>query len=169
MRRACRSCVATLLLMLLLTLLVSCGFHLRGSQSLPAKLAPLYLEKDSMSLSMYRELRAALRSVEGQLTEDPTLAASTLKVVSERRVRNVTSVDSAGRAREYDLRYIVDFSLSAGSEVLIERDSIELNRTLLFNPDTVLGVAEEAENIYDDMIRDGAGLILLKAQAAGRR
>jgi LPS-assembly lipoprotein len=158
-----------LLIAALILLPAACGFHLRGSQQLPPAFTPLYLDKDSMSLTMYRELRNALKTDDGQITENATTAASALMLASERRSRNVTSVDSQGRAREYILFYTVDFTLQVDGKALIDKDRIQLNRTLLFDPDTLLGVEQETSNIYDDMIHDAAGLILLKVQAAGRR
>ena len=48
---------------------------------------------------------------------------------------------------------------------MINSSNIQLERNLLFNPEVVLGVAEETQNIYLDMIRDSAGQILLRLQA----
>jgi LPS-assembly lipoprotein len=145
--------------------ITACGYHLRGSYDLPAHLSPLYLDKKSMSLLLYKELRSILRASGTELTEDPAAAASELKVSNEHRTRDVISVDTLGRAREYSLIYRMSFSLQASGESVIENSKIEMNRNLLFNPEAVLGVAEETENIYRDMIRDSAGQILLRLQA----
>lgn len=47
----------------------------------------------------------------------------------------------------------------------ISPDSISVARSLLFDPDAVLAVTNEAEILYKDMRRDAARLILLKLQA----
>lgn len=47
----------------------------------------------------------------------------------------------------------------------ISPDSISVARSLLFDPDAVLAVSNEAEILYKDMRRDAARLILLKLQA----
>ncbi|MBT8129927.1 MAG: hypothetical protein HKO86_07140 [Gammaproteobacteria bacterium] len=143
----------------------ACGFHLRGSYDLPARLSPLYLEKESMSLLLYKELRSTIRASGTELTEDATAAASVLSVSNEHRTRDVISVDTLGRAREYRLIYRMSFSLQASEESVIENSQIKLSRNLLFNPEAVLGVAEETQNVYRDMIRDSAGQILLRLQA----
>ncbi len=118
-----------------------------------------------MSLLLYKELRSALKASGTELTEDRTVAASELRVIRERRSRDVQSVDSQGRAREYTLKYSVSFSLKSKGEWLIEDSNILLNRILLFNPDAVLGTEQEEANIYRDMIRDGSSQILLRLQA----
>jgi len=145
--------------------LLACGFHLRGSYQLPDHLSPLYLDKDSMSLLLYKELRSAVRASGAALTDDGDAAASILKVDNEQQTRDVISVDSLGRAREYRLKYRLVFSLQAEGENVIDRSTILLERNLLFNPEAVLGVAEETQNIYKDMIRDSTGQILLRLQA----
>ncbi len=144
---------------------VACGFHLRGSYNLPEHLSPLYLDKDSMSLRLYKELRSSLKASGIELTDDTETAASKLLVDFEQQTRDVISVDTLGRAREYRLIYRLTFSVQAAGEPVIDGSKIQLTRNLLFNPEAVLGVAEETQNIYRDMIRDSAGQILLRLQA----
>ena len=152
-------------LVLLTLTIAACGFHLRGAYELPEHLSPLYLDKDSMSLLLYKELRSTLRASGAELTEDETTAASVLEISQEQKTRDVISVDTLGRAREYRLIYRLAFTLQASGETVIDRSNIQLTRNLLFNPEAVLGVTEEMENIYRDMIRDSTGQILLRLQA----
>ena len=118
-----------------------------------------------MSLQLYRELRSALVASGVELTDDAATASSVLEVNREQRSRDVISVDTLGRAREYRLIYRLEFTLSAAGESLIDKSRIELTRNLLFDPETVLGVAQEQEYIYADMIRDSASQVLQKLQA----
>jgi len=152
-------------LVLLTFTIAACGFHLRGAYELPEHLSPVYLDKDSMSLLLYKELRSTLRASGAGLTEDETTAASVLEISQEQQTRDVISVDTLGRAREYRLIYRLAFTLQASGETVIDRSNIQLTRNLLFNPEAVLGVTEEMENIYRSMIRDSAGQILLRLQA----
>lgn len=151
--------------LLLTATLAACGFHLRGSYELPAHLSPLYIEKQSMSLQLFRELRSTLKLSGAELTEDAAEAASVLKADFEQQTLDVISVDSLGRAREYRLIYRLTFSLRTGEDAAIDGSRIQLTRNLLFNPETVLGVAEETELIYNDMIADSARQIVQRMQA----
>jgi LPS-assembly lipoprotein len=152
-------------LVFLVCTLAACGFQLRGAYSLPEHLSPLYLDKDSMSLLLYKELRSTINASGAELTEDEATAASVLKISRENKTRDVISVDTLGRAREFRLVYRFTFTLKAYEEAVIDKSNIELTRNLLFNPEAVLGVAEETEYIYRDMIRDSTGLVLLRLQA----
>ena len=154
----------TLVLMIAFTA-AACGFQLRGAHDLPEHLSPLYLDKDSMSLLLYKELRSTLKASGTELTEDADSAASVLEIAREQRTREVISVDTLGRAREYRLIYRLAFTLRAAGEAVIEESRVELTRNLLFNPEAVLGVTEEMENIHMDMVRDSSSQILLRLQA----
>ena len=161
MMRQLRFCT----LLLMACMLAACGFHLRGSFDLPEHLSPLHLDKDSMSLQLFRELRSLLKSNGVELVDDADSAASVLKADFEQQTRDVISVDTLGRAREYRLIYRLTFSLQSGEETVIDGSNIQLTRNLLFNPETVLGVAQEKDEIYDAMIADSARQILQRMQA----
>ena len=118
-----------------------------------------------MSLQLYKELRSTMKASGAELTDDPAAAASVLEISQEKNTRDVISVDTLGRAREYRLIYRLTFTLQASGEAVIDKSNIQLTRNLLFNPEAVLGVTEETENIYRDMVRDSAGQILLRLQA----
>jgi len=152
-------------LVVMICAIAACGFHLRGSYSLPQHLSPLFIDKESMTLLLYKELRSAIRASGAELTDDVATAASVLEISQEQRTRDVISVDTLGRAREYRLIYRITLSLKASGETVIDNSNIQLTRNLLFNPEAVLGVAEETEKIYRDMVRDSTGQILLRLQA----
>ncbi len=145
--------------------LVACGYHLRGAYELPVHLSPLFVDKDSMSLELYRELRSSLLASGVELAEDAVAAASVLKVNKEQRARDVISVDTLGRAREYRLIYRLTFSLQQAGESVIDNSNIQITRNLLFDPEVVLGVAIEQENFYRTMIKDSASQVLFRLQA----
>jgi len=145
--------------------ITACGFHLRGAYTLPENLSPLYLDRNSMSQDLYKELRTTLKASGAELTDDAAAAASELKISLENRSRDVTSVDTLGRAREYRLIYRLVFTLKTPEETLIKNSAIKLSRNLLFNPEAVLGRDLQIEGMYKDMIHDSCGQILLRLQA----
>ena len=145
--------------------ITACGFHLRGAYTLPENLSPLFLDRDSMSQELYRELRSTMKASGAELTDDAATAASELKISLEKRSRDVTSVDTLGRAREYRLIYRLVFTLKASGETVIDKSNIQLSRNLLFNPEAVLGRDLQIEEMYKDMIHDSSGQILLRLQA----
>jgi LPS-assembly lipoprotein len=152
-------------LVIIICAVTACGFQLRGAYNLPKNLSPLYLDRASMSQMLYKELRTTLKASGAELTDDPATAASELKISLEKRTRDVTSVDTLGRAREYRLMYHLVFTMKTQEATVIENSRIKLSRNLLFNPEAVLGRDLQIEDIYKDMIHDSAGQILLRLQA----
>ncbi len=155
----------------------ACGFQLRGSINLSADISPVYIEQNSL-FDLAREVRSLLATNKIEVVEDAGLSKAQLILLNEEKSRRVLSVDGLGRAREYLLQYKVNFIIKTAVEKAEEKDkdvtssqdsssqdSISVSRSLLFDPDAVLAVTNEAEILYKDMRRDAARLMLLKLQA----
>lgn len=155
----------------------ACGFQLRGSINLSADISPVYIEQNSL-FDLAREVRSLLATNKIEVVEDAGLSKAQLILLNEEKSRRVLSVDGLGRAREYLLQYKVNFIIKTAVEKAEEKDkdvtssqdsssqdSVSVSRSLLFDPDAVLAVTNEAEILYKDMRRDAARLMLLKLQA----
>ena len=149
--------------LLLLVSLSACGFQLRGAVELPAQLQPLYLHEDG-DAELRNELLVLLGANNVALAESDAQAAGQLKLGKQEKTRRVISVDSLGRAREYELNYNVFYTIK--SKQLDAENVVKLQRELLFDPDTVLGADYEEQALYRDMKRDAARLILQQLQSA---
>ncbi len=164
--------VRALTIVTLLFLTHACGFQLRGALSLSQDMAPLYFQKNSV-FELGRGISALLASNKIQTTDNIEQAKAQLTLLNEAKTRRVLSVDSNGRVREYLLNYRVNFSITINSSENINAqskdDSISISRSLLFDPDAVIAVANESDVLYKDMQRDAARLILLKLQASSRQ
>lgn len=152
-----------LLLVLLIAGLSACGFHLRGAVAIPADYSPLYIKQNKV-FEVANDLKGLLRGNHIEVVEQATAAKAEIVLISQLNRNRILSVDSNGRAREYLLVYTLNYSLQAeGLKPL--NDKIELNRSLLFDANTVLAVNEEGKTLYRDMQRDAARLLLLKFKA----
>lgn len=151
-----------------LTLLLSasaCGFQLRGAVELPVQLQPLYLY-DAGNDALVNQLSLLLAENKTVLAESAAVAASSLKIVSQKQTRRVLSVDSLGRAREYELKFVVVYQLKSKHS---DADNVvKLRRELSFDPVNVLASSQEEQTLYRDMQRDAARLILQQLQATSK-
>ena len=141
----------------------ACGFHLRGDVQLAAQLSPLYIA-DSGPYELRGEIRALLRSSNVKLVNDGKQAAAVITIEQASPSRRVLSVDSRGRAREYEVQYRVRYRVNRQSAEPVVRH-ITLSRGLLFDPDSVLALDYETRTLYSDMRRDAARLMLQQLQA----
>ncbi len=159
-------------LALLVSLIQACGFQLRGALDLSQDISPIYLQQNNL-FELGREIKALLNANKLQIAENEQQAKAQLALLSETRGRRVLSVDSNGRAREYLLNYTVNFSIkikqTTGINQQGRQDTISVRRSLVFDSEEVLAVANQSEILYKDMQRDVARLILLKLQASSRQ
>lgn len=147
--------------------LSACGFKLRGSilgENLPFK--SLYISIPESS-SLGAELRRNIRgSGEVTLTSTPEEADATLNITGESRSRQILSLNSQGRVREYVLNYRATISVRDNKNVeLLAPTSIALKRDISYNEEFVLAKEAEEQLLYRDMQSDLVQQILRRLAA----
>lgn len=163
-----------LILLVVLCMPLSCGFHLRGSIELPSSIAPLYVERYGVDSNLSREIRGMLsQSTTNNLASSKAEATAELVLISVKNKRRVIAVDNRGRVRQYELDYRVSYTVT-GKDLPAEdgKDNtreVRLTRDLLFDPDSVLAISHEQEMLYKDMRKDAARLILQQLKSLGRK
>lgn len=155
-------------LVLFLTLLASCGFQLRGAYRLPEVMAKTYIQSPNRNTELIRHLKRNLKASDIQLTDSKHEATGILQLADEKNSKRVLSVDSRGKAREYELSYEISFELrSIDDRVVYPRQTVKLERDFLFDTQDVLGKGREEATLIEDMQQDMVRLILLRLSRAG--
>lgn len=147
------------------SLLVSCGFHLRGlgTSQLPESLATMRVvvigsqtANDPLRLAMEDALRIQGGVSVTQAADVPTLAITPETVDSQ-----VLTVDVSGKVAEYQLRYEIGFSvLNAAGAPLAPPQTLRLQRDYRFNPLNVLAKEQEEANLRNELRRDALSQIV---------
>jgi len=157
--------VASMLLVTCCLLLVSCGFHLRGTSSvaLPPELSTLRVTMGGKGypplLVEVRNALLALGSV--RLTDDVSASVPVLRLHSESSASQVLAIDGSGRISAYLLNYRVDYSLTgADKKPLLQKQSVKLQREYGFDRLNVLASEKQSEFLQNEMRRDVAQQIL---------
>ena len=111
--RFLRASVPLWLAFFAMTLLVGCGFQLRGEESLrlPSRLSPMQLTGIGTADPLYRELRTALADAGVTVTQSKESAQSFLVLSDREARRRVLAVNSLGKAIEYEIVEEVTFEL----------------------------------------------------------
>ena len=125
-----------LLVLLLVSLLAGCGFHLRDSDAL-ARHAPLYVEGIDRYTPLSRRLQSALTASGIEVVESRQSAKAVLKIQDLGENQRVITVDSRGKATEYMLIRKLMVSLAdpdggelvGAQEVGVRRSWIEVGKT----------------------------------------
>lgn len=165
---------ALLLSTMLAAMLSACGFHLRGAFELPDEMSLVFLSAKNHNSELLLDIKRVLKTNGSVVVTDATTAKARLKIKSEKQTQRVISVDSHGRASEYELKFDVIYSLSTMSEseqtmIRIKDRKVTLIRDYLYDSAAVLGTSREKSVLIRDMQRDAARLIMLQIQAAYRQ
>lgn len=153
-------------------LMTACGFELRGSS--PSSVLPfstIYIDNqltgaaanNGVAIDLKRRLA---RSGSTTVVDDPKLAEAIVQVMSETRDRQILSLNSQGRVREYTLNYRVNFRvLDKSRRELRSAEQVAVSRTLTFNESAVLAKEGEEQSLYRDMQADMVGQLLRRIGA----
>ena len=162
-----------LIWLLILFMLSACGFHLRGALQLPDEFSSVYLSGKNSGSELLRDLKRILQTNGSQLQDNALDARAIIKIEDEITTQRVVSVDSQGRASEYELKLGIIFSVGLVEDkehtgFRIKSKKLELVRDYIYDNEAVLGKSREKEILIRDMQRDASRLIMLQIQAAYR-
>jgi LPS-assembly lipoprotein len=151
-------------------LLVACGFHLRGSEKLPAEMSVTYIQGAFEFDAIYDAFRTALESHGARVTLDRGGATAVLNILKSDSSTDVQTVNLSGQALEYRLSQNIHFEVTAADgRLLVERQSVTQTRVVKFNVKGLLGSEREAETIRAELTRDVVNLAMLRITAVARR
>ena len=149
------------LLFLLSFLIISCGFHLRGSYDLSAILPEVQIVGVNQHSELGRELIRALTAAKVNVSDE---SETILTITKNNLSKRVLSLDSAGRANQYELSYQLNFTLvkkvqaqakekSSKQQLvdLIPAQNISEKREYLFDANLVLAKTDEERRLNNDM------------------
>ena len=143
----------------------ACGFQLRGQAKLPFE--TLYVAIPDMSPLGTELKRNIIAGTHTKLARDPAGAQAILSVTSEERGKSILSFDTAGRVREFQLRYVLAFRVhDAKGREYLPRSEIRITRDISFNDAQVLAKEQEELLLYRDMQSDMVQQILRRLAAA---
>jgi LPS-assembly lipoprotein len=135
--------------------LPGCGFQLRGSNgSYTMPFRSIYVGFPDTS-GLGTELKRNLRAGQVTIADKPAEAEAQLVVLGETRGKQILSLNSLGRVREYLLTYTLSFTVRDPKGVeLLPATEISLRRNMAFDETQVLAKESEEALLYRDMQAD---------------
>lgn len=139
--------------------LAGCGFHLRGDVAYPPAMARTYIEAEDRYTPFYRKVKAALRQGGVEVTANPSSAGAVLRILEDDSGQRVLSVSSRNTPREYDVYYVVRYSLDIAGQEALPAQQVALNRDYTYDETLVLGKDTESEVIRQSLADDLVGVV----------
>jgi LPS-assembly lipoprotein len=146
-----------------------CGFHLRGSDALPAEMSVVYIQSGNPFGSLVDDFAGALRTRGAQVTEDRAAATAILRILENDRERDVLSVNTSGKVLEYQLRQTIRFSVAtAENRPIVEPQTVSMRRAYLYSNTDVLGSEREKDAVRETLQKNLVNMAMLRITAAAR-
>ena len=137
-----------LIAILLLIVITSCGFHLRGMTEISYKTISL----EGKELSLTKNLKKILNTNKVAIvssTENPELRVEFLSEESEKRI---LSLSGQGLVREFEIFYIVRYRIKASdSEIWGQENIIETRKDFTYSDSNLIGKEEEERQLNEAM------------------
>jgi LPS-assembly lipoprotein len=147
-------------------MLSGCGYSLQGGTGeLPPATAATYLDTDDPYSDFYASLRDVLRDRGAEVVESPQDASAVLRIIEDDSGQRILSVSARNVPREYEIFYLVTFSLEAGGDELLPPESLLVTRSYTFNELQVLGKSAEERALRQSLARDLALRVVRRLSA----
>lgn len=148
--------------LIILMLLASCGFQVRGAGDF--KFKTLYIQ--GPKLSLLKNLKKGLRSNSILVVEDKNDAEMYLELISESAEQRILSLSGGGKVREFELFYRMSFRMKNPKDDLwSQTQQIEGRRDFSYDDTQLLAKQFEEERLTDDMREDAVREIERKLSA----
>jgi len=154
-----------LLFLSFVSLLVSCGFHLRGDPTVPAELARTYIATDDRYSLFYRTFRRQLENAGAELVESPVDATAEFTILADDTGQRVLSVSARNVPTEFEVYYTVYYTVRSGEKALLEPQLHTLTRDYTYDETQVLGKAREEELLRKAIVEDLVRLVLIQVSS----
>jgi len=154
--------------LLLASLLAACGFQLRGNFALPFATLHITLAPTS---DLYSSLRRSIEASSAtRVVTEPKDAEATLTVISDSSQKTILSLNSSGRAREFQLTRSFSFKLASAKQLeYLAPSVIVIRREITYSDDLVLSKESEEALLWRDMQNDLVQQLMRRLAAAKPR
>ena len=158
------------LLLSLLLLTSSCGFHLRGSQDSGMSAISAIKLNDNGAPGIGAEVRSLLESSGTRITAPDETAPYSLVLTEQYLNKAILSVSAiTGKIEEYQLTLTVKMTVADKDQnELLSGQLIRITRDYAFDDEAVLGSATEQRVLEQEMSRQAASQILRRLAALTR-
>lgn len=145
--------------------LAGCGFRLRGRFELPFE--KIYLDMNRNTPFTARIARLLRAGSNVTIVDSAEQAQAILKLTRQSRERNIISYNANGEAREYELKYIVQFQLTTprGTPYLPETTLVAV-REISYDDSDYLSRDNEEALVISEMQSDLATQIIRRIERA---
>lgn len=152
------------LLFVAVVFVAGCGFHLRGTESVPFRTLYIPNATTGVALDLKRNIEAG---TDAKVVDSPKEADAILELSNETREKIILSLSGTGRVREFRLRYSVNFRVhDAQGRDYVPLSTVQLSRDVTYNDAEILAKEAEEQLLFRDMQNDLVQQLLRRLSSA---
>ena len=157
--------ITNIIFLIFVCTLNGCGFHLAGTNEFSSSLENTSVQGVATSRELVNQIKRSLSSNNINVVEADE-ATALVNILNEEIERVVLTVDSDGKAREYELILSIRFDVKRlDNSYLLKEQNIRLSRDYVFDKRDLLGANEEEQQLFNEMRSDAAKLIVYRLQS----
>ena len=149
-----------LLLVAICMVMSACGFRLAGRTPLPASMKSAYVQATDLQTDFAQSLRKALLTSGARPPADKSQASSVVNILKDEVVRRTLSVSALNKPNEYEVTYLVRFSVSGADQELLAPQEISATRSYSFDETKLLAKEHEESILRQAMAHDLADRVV---------
>jgi len=143
----------------------ACGFHVRGVSNFPKDMQAVYIDASNRHSPFYHELTTRIRISDLTLESSPAGADTVIRILTDETGQRPTTVSAQNVPREYEVFYIVRYSVAMSAATVLEPQELILTRDYTWDETEVLGKALEEETLRRALASDLVGLLVHQVSA----
>ena len=156
--------IRPLIIVALTAVILGCGFHLRGSATVPFHTVYIPNAKGGIALELKRNIEAGTNA---KVVDDPKAADAVLELTGESREKIILSLTGTGRVREFRLRYRVSYRVHDGKGgEYVPPSVVQLSRDVTYNDAEILAKEAEEQLLFRDMQSDMVQQVMRRLASA---
>ncbi len=140
----------------------SCGFQIRGAADVPPEMQRTYIATADRHSGFYQALRRELSSAGIELVDSPVDATSIFNIHTDITNQRVLSVSARNVPTEYEVFYIVNYSLVSGPTTLMQPRTQTQTRFYTWDETLVLGKQMEQQTLRDAIVGDLVRVVMIQ-------
>ena len=142
--------------------LLGCGFELQNTVNFAGKFETLYIQTADPYTVFYRTIRRQMLSHGVEIVTESVNVDYALIIHQDESNQRTLSVSGRNTPREYEVYYLVKWSLVKGNRVIIQPMTSSKYQDYTFDQRQLLGKSNESRIIQEALAKDIVQMILVK-------
>ena len=142
--------------------LLGCGFELQNTVNFAGKFETLYIQPADPYTVFYRTIRRQMLNHGVEIVTESVNVDYALIIHQDESDQRTLSVSGRNTPREYEVYYLVKWSLVKGNQVIIQPMTSSKYQDYTFDQRQLLGKSNESRIIQEALAKDIVQMILVK-------